>query len=271
MRMIRNDLQSICGISAKRNIRFFQLYAKLLMVQKSLIQRGVFLSSQKVASNFAKTQVQEEIFKAKIISKKKNAKRLFCELEENPFCNGKLYFAFYCCSIDFQNNESNLNLDTFGTVKTVFDTYFSKDDISDDFRVMLFTCRNHKFYASWWSWSYKTNTNNRCCIDSTWDLYWNVSRYENDKIFKDILKEAVLKLSDKISIEKLLSNYHCPKDMPDWEKWIIKHPKEFSKHCTGHYFGITPDNKTCYLYESYKRPNDKHDCFKIPIDGKVKK
>ncbi len=62
----------------------------------------------------------------------------------------------------------------------------------------------------------------------------------------------------------MLSAYQCPDNMPEWEKWIIKNPDKFSKHCSGHYFGITSDNKTCFLYEWRKRPNDKNDCFKIP-------
>lgn len=224
-----------------------------------------YLATHKVESNFAKNQVQEEIYKAKtIINNNRSSKKLILQFEENPFCIGKLYFAFYCCGINCLESYSDLDLVLFEKVKNVFDLYLSNDDISDDFRVLLFTCGNNRFYDYWLSWSYKTNTNKRCCIESTDDLYWHFSRIENDKYFKDFLKEAVLRLTKNVSIRKLISMYKCPSDMPEWEKWIIKNPDEFSEHCSGHYFGITSNNKTCYLYEWRKRPNDRNDCFKVP-------
>lgn len=262
LRVIRNIAKNTNIDSVQSFKGFLNLITELSTGSADIYN---YLATHKVESNFAKNQVQEEIYKAKtIINNNRSSKKLILQFEENPFCIGKLYFAFYCCGINCLESYSDLDLVLFEKVKNVFDLYLSNDDISDDFRVLLFTCGNNRFYDYWLSWSYKTNTNKRCCIESTDDLYWHFSRIENDKYFKDFLKEAVLRLTKNISIRKLISMYKCPSDMPEWEKWIIKNPDEFSEHCSGHYFGITSNNKTCYLYEWRKRPNDRNDCFKVP-------
>ena len=262
LRVIRNIAKNTNIDSVQSFKGFLNLITELSTGSADIYN---YLATHKVESNFAKNQVQEEIYKAKtIINNNRSSKKLILQFEENPFCIGKLYFAFYCCGINCLESYSDLDLVLFEKVKNVFDLYLSNDDISDDFRVLLFTCGNNRFYDYWLSWSYKTNTNKRCCIESTDDLYWHFSRIENDKYFKDFLKEAVLRLTKNVSIRKLISMYKCPSDMPEWEKWIIKNPDEFSEHCSGHYFGITSNNKTCYLYEWRKRPNDRNDCFKVP-------
>ena len=262
MRVIRNIAENATVDTVQTFKGFLNLIQELSEGCDDIYK---YLSEGKIKSNFAKVQVQEEIYKAKIIIKEKTAKSLFSELEENPFCKGRLYFAFYCCDVDLQKKSSVLNIHMFKKVKKVFDAYLSKDDISDDFRLLIFICGNNRFYEYWGTWSYKTETNKRCCIENTPDLNWHFSRIECDSTWKNILKEAVIKLTSDVSIEKLISEYKCPDDMPKWEKWIIKNPKEFAEHCHGHYFGVTPDNKICYLYERYKRPNGKEDCFKIPV------
>ena len=261
MRVIRNIAENTNVDSVQSFKGFLNLIIEL---SNGCDDIYTYLSTHKIESNFAKNQILEEIYKAKTIKKNQIAKKPIFELEENPFCNGKLYFAFYCCNINILDTYSDLDISLFEKVKNVFDTYFSNDDISDDFRVLLFTCGNNRFYEYWWSWSYKTNTNKRCCIESTEDLYWNFSRIDNAQDFKESLKDAVLRLTKKTSIRQLISTYQCPDNMPEWEKWIIKNPDEFSEHCSGHYFGITSNNKTCYLYEWRKRPNDRNDCFKVP-------
>ncbi len=261
MRVIRNIAENT-NIDSVQSFRGF--LNLIIELSNGCNDIYTYLSSHKIESNFAKNQILEEIYKAKTIKKEQKSKKLISELEENSFCNGRIYFALYCCNINILDKYSELDISLFEKVKDVFDTYLSNDDISDDFRVLLFTCGNNRFYEYWLSWSYKTNTHKRCCIESTDDLYQYFSRIENEQYFKDFLKDAVLRLTKKTSIRKLLSAYQCPDNMPEWEKWIIKNPDEFSKHCTGHYFGITSNNKTCYLYEWRKRPNDRNDCFKVP-------
>lgn len=266
MRVIRNIAKNATIDSVQTFKGFLNLIEELSAGCGNIYE---YLSQNEVKSDFAKTQVQEEIYKAKIIVKKGEAKQLFSELEENPFCTGKLYFAFYCCDVDIadgQSRSSDLNLELFKKVKDVFEKYFSNDDVSDDFRVLLFTCGNNRFYEYWGTRSHKTETYKRCCIESTNDLRVNFSRQEKLSNYnKDILKEAVLKLTSEKPIRDLLSDYKCPSGMPKWEQWIIRHPEEFSKHCSRHYFGITSDNKTCYLYEWRKRPNNRKECFEVPV------
>ena len=262
MRVVRNIAENIDIDSVQTFKGFLNLISEFSEGCEDIYK---YLSTHQMKSNFAKSQVQEEIYKAKIIVKEEAAKKLFSELEENPFFTGRLYFAFYCCGMDLSNDSSELDLKLFKKIKVVFDNNLSGDDISDDFRVLLFTCGNNRFYEYWGTWSYKTETNKRRCIGSLGDLYWNFSCPDNPIDHKDVLKEAILKLSKGTSVRQLISDFKCPDEMPKWEKWIIKHPDEFSEHCSSHYFGITPDNKTCYLYEGYIRPNKKSDCFKIPI------
>ena len=261
MRVIRNIAEN----SNIDSVQSFRGFLNLIIeLSNGCNDIYTYLSAHKIESNFAKNQILEEIYKAKTIKKDQKSKKLISELEENSFCKGKIYFALYCCNINILDKYLELDISLFEKVKDVFDTYLSKNNISDDFRVLLFTCGNNRFYDYWGSWSYKTNTHKRCCIESTNDLYQYFSRIENAQYWKDFLKDAVLRLTKKTSIRELLSAYQCPDNMPKWEKWIIKNPDEFSKHCAGHYFGITSDNKTCFLYEWRKRPNDRNDCFKVP-------
>ena len=261
MRVIRNIAENATVDTVQTFKGFLNLIQELSAGCDDIYK---YLSEHNVESNFAKAQVQEEIYKAKIIVKEKTAKALFCELEENPFCKGKLYFPLYCCDANFQ--KSNLDIELFKKVKSVFDDYFSEDDISDDFRVLLFTCGDNSFYQYWGGWAYATETIKRCCIKNTADLNGNFARIECAVWRKDILKEAVAKLLGGTKIEKILSEYECPKNMPKWKKWIIKNPRKFAEHCINdHYFGITGDNKECYLYNGYQRPPSLDVCFKIPI------
>ncbi len=261
MRVIRNIAENATVDTVQTFKGFLNLIQELSAGCNDIYK---YLSEHNVESNFAKSQVQEEIYKAKMIIKENSIKSLFCELEENPFCKGKLYFAFYCCDIDFK--KANLDIELFKKVKSVFDDYFSEDDISDDFRVLLFTCGDNSFYQYWGGWAYATETIKRCCIKNTADLNGNFARIECAAWRKDILKEAVAKLLEGSKIEKILSEYKIPKNMPQWKRWIIKNPKELAKHCTkSHYFGITGDNKECYLYNGYQRPSSLDVCFKIPI------
>lgn len=261
MRVIRNIAKNATIDSVQTFKGFLSLIFELSAGCEDIYK---YLATSEVKSNFAKNQVQEEIYKSKIIIKQDKAKELFSALEENSFCNGRLYFAFYCCNIDLQTEE-NLDLDliAFEEVKTVFDEQFS-NNISNDFRVLLFTCGENDFYEYWKSWSYGTKTHKRCCIESMVDLKDNFTRMGTPIWCKDILKEAVIKLTSGSSIRALLKNYKYPANMPEWKKWIIKNPDEFSEHCSGYYFGIADDNNECYLYEQRKRPSSREDCFKIP-------
>ena len=223
-----------------------------------------YLSTAVVQSDFAKAQVQEEVFKAQQIQKNTQCKALFFALEENNFCKGKIYFALYCSGIDlYAQSKADVNRTLLQKVRKVFDTEFSSNDISDYFRALLFTCGDNEFYTYWNSWSYGTNTNKYCCIESANDLWHNFSRQENSERAKDILKEAVIQLTSGKKITELLSDYQCPSNMPKWKRQIIKNPTILTEHCSGHFFGITPDGKTCYLYEWRKRPASRDDCYKI--------
>lgn len=266
MRVMRNIAKNATIDSVQTFDGFLRLIEELSAGCSDIY---TYLAAHEVKSNFAKLQMQEETYKAKNIIRNKKAKRLFTELEENNFCKGRLYFAFYCCGFDLKNDNTPLpDLHIFVKVKKVFDAFLSQNILPDYFRVLLFTCGDNKFYEYWGSWSYKTDTVKRRCIESITELNLKFSRYENNEYNKNILKEAVIKLTNEPDIKKILKEYKCPVSMPQWQEWIIKNPEEFIKHCSKYYFGITEDNKTCYLYNDYIRPNDREDCLKIPT-GKV--
>lgn len=223
-----------------------------------------YLSTVQVKSEFAKAQVQEEVFKARHIQNNNKLKDLFFSLEENNFCKGKIYFALYCSGINIYNaSGASIDMPLLQKIQKVFDSEFSSDNISDPFRSLLFTCGDNCFYTYWYSWSYGTKTHKYCCIESTEDLWFHFSRRESNEREKDILKEAIIKLTSGKKIHELLADYRCPPDMPNWKKHIIKHSNILTEHCSGHFFGVTPDEKKCYLYEWRKRPASCDYCYKI--------
>ena len=263
MRVIRNIIRNtqIDSVSSLRGAVYLveELAAGCMDIYR-------YLSTASVKSEFAKAQVQEEIFKAKHIQKNNKLRKLFFSLEENNFCKGKIYFALYCSGVDiYEKNEAGINTALLQKIQKVFDNEFSSDDnkITDPFRALLFTCGDNCFYNYWYSWSYGTKTHKYCCIESMADLWEHFSRRESNEREKDILKEAILKLTSGKKIHELLADYRCPPDMPNWKKHIIKHSNILTEHCSGHFFGVTPDEKKCYLYEWRKRPASCDYCYKI--------
>ncbi|MEY8724663.1 DUF262 domain-containing protein [Bacteroides xylanisolvens] len=215
---------------------------------------------EKINSSFARSQVEEEKLKAKLLMYNKEniaLKNIIFEVEDNDLLMGRIEFALSCINFDY-SEISSFDIEKFNKVGQVINRYFSKEtDISNDIRRALLTIGvngKYEYYEYWWSFWYVGNANKRCLIDKFRELEYYI--YSDCKLY---FKELVLKLIDN-SLRDIIENFVPPHNMPNWKIQLIKTPALLDKN-TSHYIAIPEDNSYCYLLKS-KRPRD--------IDGSIK-
>ncbi|MDH8702702.1 hypothetical protein M2138_002070 [Dysgonomonadaceae bacterium PH5-43] len=252
MRVIRNMVENTAGNwNLERMISAMKFVVNLMNEYKQY-PKGVYslLNETTETYSFNATQLKEEKRKAKIIVENPNYKELIFNVEDTDFCKGSINWCLDC--VDTDNNIGLLELEN---IKSIIVEHLGKSDISNLFRRALLTIGNNEFYKYWGSWSYGTNTHKRCLIESRNNLKWYFTKGE---YFENYFKPLVIQLITK-DIQRIIDDYECPEDMPNWKKRLIKEPSLLDKYCEGHYFGITDDNQ-CYLYYKKKRPASKNDC-----------
>lgn len=225
-----------------------------------------YLARATVISKYAQSQVNEERYKASIIYYEcteldQSLKTIIHKMEDLRFLRGKIEFAFYCVNIfpDPEKYEKGIFAkckDKFESVYQVIkDSICEKDNISDDFRRILFACDDHKFYEYWGSYSYSLETTKRRAIKSYEDLY----NCFKSGYYSKYLKEAVLHIVDcnnsEIDAATYLSSLEYGDDVPNWVIRLIKEPKLLKDHCGG-YHNFTIKGGACYLFNSWVKPAD---------------
>lgn len=200
--------------------------------------------------------MSEEILKSSIITADEKNKEVIFLTEDTNFFKGRILFGLFC--IDFENSNDSFKYDSCNSLYKVVCEHLNSNDISNKFRSALLTVRNNDFYNYWGTWSYGTDSHKRCFIENIADLKGNFTT----GFYKDYLKDLLLKLFEK-SLDEIISEFSCPQDMPNWKCEIIKQPQLLDKYCQSHYFGISNDNKSCFLYYNKKRPSSRKECKKI--------
>ena len=253
MRVVRNIVQNATIDSAGAYIGAIGLINELSSGCTDVYN---FLNKNSIKSGFASNQVSEEILKSSIITTDEKNKEVIFLTEDTNFFKGRILFGLFC--IDFENSNDSFKYDSCNSLYKVVCEHLNSNDISNKFRSALLTVRNNDFYNYWGTWSYGTDSHKRCFIENIADLKGNFTT----GFYKDYLKDLLLKLFEK-SLDEIISEYSCPQDMPNWKCEIIKQPQLLDKYCQSHYFGISNDNKSCFLYYNKKRPSSRKECKKI--------
>ncbi len=252
IRVIRNIIQNSTIDSASGLISAIGLINELTNGCSDIYQ---YLSQNNVQSGFTKEQVNEEILKSSVIANQINDKSIIFSIEDTNFFKGKIKFALFC--VDIETNGTVLDSNKLNSVFKVVKEHLDNSDISFNFRSALLTVRGNDFYNYWGTWSYGTNSHKRCLIENTADLNTNFTK----GYYSDYLKDLIIILISK-SLDKIIDDYVCPIEMPNWKCRLIKEPQLQDKYCKGHFFGYTDDNKA-FLFYNRKRPNSRQDCKKI--------
>lgn len=253
MRVVRNIVQNATIDSAGAYIGAIGLINELSSGCTDVYN---FLNKNSIKSGFASNQVSEEILKSSIITTDEKNKEVIFLTEDTNFFKGRILFGLFC--IDFENSNDSFKYDSCNSLYKVVCEHLNSNDISNKFRSALLTVRNNDFYNYWGTWSYGTDSQKRCFIENIADLKGNFTT----GFYKDYLKDLLLKLFEK-SLDEIISEFSCPQDMPNWKCEIIKQPQLLDKYCQSHYFGISNDNKSCFLYYNKKRPSSRKECKKI--------
>jgi len=253
MRVVRNIVQNATIDSAGAYIGAIGLINELSSGCPDIYS---FLNKNSIKSGFASNQVSEEILKSSIITTDEKNKEVVFLIEDTNFFKGRILFGLYCIGIENSNDSFNYN--SCNSLYKVVCEHLNSNDISSKFRSALLTIRSNDFYNYWGTWSYGTDSHKRCFVENIADLKGNFTT----GFYKDYLKDLLLKLFEK-SLDEIISEYSCPQDMPNWKCEIIKQPQLLDKYCQSHYFGISNDNKSCFLYYNKKRPSSRKECKKI--------
>ncbi len=211
-------------------------------------------------SLFAKDQVEEEKQKATLILLSNENKNVIFGTEDNDLLRGRINFAFYC--IGYEKNITRFDVNALSKIQKVFANYFNSDEskVSDELRRAFLTIEDngkYEYYNYWWSFWYVGNANKRCLIDRDGELEFFMLN-QNYKLY---FKKLVLQLIDN-NLNKIISDFTPPPDMPNWKVRLIKEPLLLKDKCASNYFAIPENESCCYLLKSM-RPRDFTGCEKI--------
>lgn len=176
----------------------------------------------KLTSGHAREQLKEEIAKAKIIISEPNTKSVIHKTEDTNFCKGKIIFPLYCIDYEIGNdNLSQFDINKLEKVLSVINDNFEvlQARLSDNFKRAFLTIKGNDYYEVWGTKSYSFNSKKRWLLGTVDDLKKYFS--ENSDWKRDYLKDLFLKLIDK-SLDDIILEFTCPKDMPNWKEKLIK-------------------------------------------------
>ena len=249
MRVVRNIVYNSTIDSAQTLIGAINLIEELSNGSDNIYN---FLSLENsFESNFAKSQVEEERRKAKLIYNDPEITSIIFELEDTSFCKGTINWCLECSG----------EIDKLENIKEIIDTQLNKKDISNTFRRALLTIGNNDFYNYWGSWSYSTNTHKRCLIENTNELKKLTT---DNNWFNNYLKPLIEELCiNGNNLYSIIEDFKAKDNLPIWKKRLINEVELLDKHCIGHYFGFTDDNSKCYLFHNKKRPSSIDECFEV--------
>ncbi len=212
---------------------------------------------ENLKSTFAKEQIDEEKFKARIIIKYPQIKESIFQLEDTDLLRGRVDFIFYCLNID--KTLDTINLDLLEEIKSVFLKNLSSDTcLTNDLRRALLTISvddKYEFYHYWWSFWNVVDSDKRRLIDKFREI-----EYLIHSDFREYFKNLLLELRNK-DIKEITNDFTPNDSFPNWKLRLIKEERLLNENGSN-YIAIPPDNSYCYLLKS-KRPRDKNGCIKI--------
>ncbi|WP_434503326.1 GmrSD restriction endonuclease domain-containing protein [Prevotella sp.] len=269
MRVVRNIVRNSTIDSIETFIAAIRLIKELADGSKG-INIYEYLAQNKIVSQHAAEQVKEERFKASIIVDKSEnikSKESIQRMEDLPFCSGQILFPLKCVDIDCRNSEHNSGefksvIEKFDKLYLVLKQNLCDKDIRADFRRVLFSCGDHKFYTYYGTWSYSLNLWKRTAIRNCGDL----GLFKSNDDWMKYLIEAVNAIVE-YGTDTAAANVATKQNMdgtPNWIQRLIKEPDLISEYCTkDHFFAVEEDESACYLFKGGQRPKSKEDCFEV--------
>lgn len=221
-----------------------------------------YLSINTITSNFARSQTNEEIVKAKIIVSMPQKKALIHEVEDNELLRGRIAFPLLCAG--YHDEISSIDFDYLEKVSTVFKTYFNKELDSNDeefdlFRRALLTIKvngYYRYYEYWWSfWNAEKITKRKL-----FPLFRELEYFIGQDLFIPYFQKLVDELIDH-SYREIIDDFVKPVNMPNWQYRLIKEDELISS-CDKKYIAIAEDNSYCYLLKG-KRPSNSDNCIMV--------
>jgi hypothetical protein len=248
MRVIRNLVQNQAVDSAAT---FISAVGRIDELSKHCNDIYTYLASlSKPSTGFAREQLEEETFKAKIIGQSSKNRKVIFETEDTNFCRGYLKFPFFC--IDCEHDVNKFNVEKLDAIRRVIKEHLDGDDLSNDFRRALLTIDDNNFYCYWRSWLYAVGAPKYCLIGDIKDLYYFAYEREN---YRGYLKKLLLQLTKERLID-IIKNYACGEALPHWKQELIK-KDSLLDYSYSHYIAVKDDNSCCWLIPGSKVSNSK--------------
>lgn len=220
-----------------------------------------FLLSCKIKSQIVRTQIEEEVRKAKIINMNREFKDAIHEAEDLNLTSGRIQIIFDTIGYDGQNQFDVIK---FREITKIIKLYVDSG-INDRVRRALLTIEvdgEYEFYNYWWSWSQIVDGDKRCLIAKHSELeYFVFGSYKDNDHFRKYFIKLLKKLNGK-NLDQLIEEFIPPENMPNWKIRLIKESDLLSKHCESKYIAIPNDNNCCYLLKGV-RPRDKTGVYEV--------
>lgn len=216
-------------------------------------------------SSFAKEQIEEEKFKAKLIVADKDNKNVIFKTEDTNLLQGRIEFALTCIAVDYLTEPKSFSKNNLNSVYTVISKYLNDEKaINNVFRRALLSTPHpldgrYAYYEYWWSYWYLVEAPKRCLIEKFRELeYFIYGNYKNRDYYRGYLKNLVRTLfySDCAHVIRF---FKAPVDMPNWKVRLINEPDLLDEYCPSNYIAIPVDDSCCYLLKSV-RPRDIDGC-----------
>lgn len=221
-----------------------------------------YLSSNSIASNFARNQTNEEIEKSKIIINTPQNKALIQEVEDNELLRGRIAFPLLCSG--YNGDISSIDFVHLKKVSDVFKNHFNREFDSNDkefdlLRRALLTIKvkgYYKYYEYWWSFWYAEQITKR----KLFPLFREIEYFIGQEEFIPYFQQLVEKLIDQ-SYNEIIDSFVKPLNMSNWQYRLIKE-ENLIAGCDKKYIAIAEDDSFCYLLKG-KRPSNSDNCIKI--------
>jgi hypothetical protein len=240
MRVVRNIVQNSTIDSASSFISAINLLKEIKMGCKNIYD---YLSRNTVTAGHGKSQVRQEIEKAKLIVADKKNSLAIHSIEDINFCKGDIDFAMYCIDydIDKSQNVAIFDVEKLNTLKEIIKKDLDIDkDITDDFKRAFLTIKENDYFEVWGSWSWSFDCNKYWLLWKNNDLI----QFAKSKDWKrDYLKD-LLDRRMQWDYSTICDKYEIPLGMPLWKEKLIKQKVTLE----GATFILIPnDNSYCKL------------------------
>ena len=206
MRVVRNIVQNVTIDSAERFIGAIGLIREMSKGWKNIYK---YLDGNSMNSDFASSQVSEEVLKAKLIQEDSIWKNQLFKIEDDSFLKGEIIFL-----LEFAKTDNSFNYQNFKDISDSFLLLFAQKD--DLLRVAILTQDD---YAIWDGYTYSLEADRYSLLNS--DIEWKEAlRKKHEKLLNAISKLLLFAKENEGNrndiLRKAINNYNYNNDYRDW-------------------------------------------------------